>query len=150
MNGKPMTAGMDDDDIILMSGLSVADERELRAHYAKIDERANRERMAVAARWAIEHGGPAIFDSKGWPVDAADWPLSPRQGVLHETMSDYLGAVTRAKSRRTRRANAARRLEAEAFDITKIELSGHPPFGRSMAISEERRHQQAPETAMPW
>lgn len=150
MNERSTPAGADDDDIILMSGLSLADHRELRVYYAKIDERANRERMAVAARWAIEHGVPAMFDSKGWPVDAADWPLRPRQGVLHETMGDYQTAVTRAKSRRTRRANEARRAEAEAFDITKIDLSGLPPFGRSMAIPEERRHQQAPNIAIPW
>lgn len=144
MNERPTAA--------TMLGLSVADVRELREHYAKIDARVKHERLAVAARWAIERGQPAIFDRKGWPVDANDWPLRPRQGVLPETMGDYQGAVTRAKSRRTRRANEAMRLEAEAFDITKIDLSGVPAFGgrEAMAMREERRQQKAAEMPMPW
>lgn len=118
-------------------GLSATDVRELREHYAKIDARVKRERLTVAALWAVEHGGPAMFDSKGWPVDADDWPLRPRQGVLPETMGEYQAAVTRAKSRRTRRANEARRVEAEAFDITRIDLS-------------DIRGQVGTPPAMPW
>ncbi len=113
-----------DDDIILMSGLSLEEDRAMRAFYAKRAEQSKRERLTLAARWALENGGEGVaMDSKGWPLDAADWPLCPPPRVMAETMRAYRHAVTMAKSRRTKRSSAARSAAAQTFDITRIDLS---------------------------
>jgi hypothetical protein len=121
-----------EDDIILMSGLTLAEDRAMRAFYASRAEQSKRERLTLAARWALENGGEAVaMDSKGWPLDAVDWPLRPPPHAMAETMRAYRHAITMAKSRRTRRG-AARRAAVQTFDIAKLDLSDIRAPARAM------------------
>lgn len=99
-------------------GLTRKERRIAEAWLAKRDAAAALETMRLAAKWAIEHGEPVRFDSKGWPVDANDWPLPPPAGSTLETTRRHRKAVSMAKGRRTRRAKPA----LLAFDITKLDL----------------------------
>ncbi len=122
--GETRCAGDDDDDIILMSGLSVAEDRQARAYLAKRAEQASRERLVLAAEWAMERGRAAVVDSKGWPLDPdTDWPLPPGPGAMPETRGSYSVAARMAKSRITRRRNAVEMKAAATFDIAEIDLS---------------------------
>lgn len=118
-------------------GLTPAEFDRVDALMARRAEQVKRERLMVAARWAAEHGSPPAMDSKGWPLDADDWPLRPPSTALVATTLVYRTAVSRAKARKTRRANATKRAAADSFHLRRINLLGMPAYGTQETVAQQ-------------